>query len=241
MTARIVPAIDIIDGKCVRLEQGAFNTEHVVAEDPLEVAKRLEIEGYGRLHLVDLSGAKFGEPVHLSVLEAICASTRLQVDFSGGLRRQEDLQAAFSAGAAQVVVGSAAVKKRRACERWFEYFGVDRIILGVDVLNGLVRVSGWQESSELSLWTVVEWYVPAGLKTVMSTDIGCDGMLAGPSFPLYEELKQRYPALDLIASGGVSSARDVCDLSQLGVDEIIVGRALYTGLLAREEVREFIW
>jgi phosphoribosylformimino-5-aminoimidazole carboxamide ribotide isomerase len=241
MIARIVPAIDIIDGKCVRLEQGAFSTEHVVAEDPLEVARRFEIEGYGRLHLVDLSGAKFGEPVHLSILEAICASTSLQVDFSGGLRRKEDLKAAFSAGAAQVVVGSAAVKERTACERWFEHFGPDRVILGVDVLNGLVRVSGWQEPSELSLWTVVDWYVPAGLKTVMSTDIGCDGMLAGPSLSLYEELKQRYPELRLIASGGVSSARDVQDLSQLGVAEIVVGKALYTGVLAREEAREFIW
>lgn len=241
MITRIVPAIDLIDGKCVRLEQGAFNTQQIVAEDPLEVARRFESEGFGRLHLVDLSGAKFGGPVHLSVLEAVCNSTRLQVDFSGGLRRKEDLQAAFSAGAAQVTVGSAAVKYRTACEGWFELFSADRIILGVDVLDGLVRVSGWQESSELSLWTVVDWYVPAGLKTVMSTDIGCDGMLAGPSFQLYEEFKQRYPALGLIASGGVSSARDVRDLSLQGVAEIIVGRALYTGALTREEVREFIW
>lgn len=241
MIARIVPAIDIIDGKCVRLEQGAFNTQQIVAGDPLEVARRFESDGFGRLHLVDLSGARFGEPVHLSILEAICTSTRLQVDFSGGLRRKEDLKAAFSAGAALVVVGSAAVKERLVCGEWFEHFGPDRIILGVDVLNGLVRVSGWQESSELSLWTVVDWYVPAGLKTVMSTDIGCDGMLAGPSFALYEEFKQRYPALGLIASGGVSSTRDVRDLSQQGVSEIIVGRALYTGAIAREEVKEFIW
>lgn len=241
MTTRIVPAIDIIDGRCVRLERGAFDTERVVAEDPLELAQRFETEGYGRLHLVDLSGAKSGKPVHLSILEAICTSTRLQVDFSGGLRRTEDVIAAFSAGATQVVVGSAAVKERMVCERWFEQFGAERIILGVDVLNGLVRVNGWQESAELSLSTVVDWYVPAGLKTVMSTDIGCDGMLAGPSFPLYEGLKRRHPELRLIASGGVSSPVDIRGLSTLGVAEIIVGKALYTGALAREEVMEFIW
>jgi phosphoribosylformimino-5-aminoimidazole carboxamide ribotide isomerase len=165
----------------------------------------------------------------------------LQVDFSGGLRREEDLNAAILAGASQIVVGSAAVKERLECERWFEHFGPERIILGVDVLNGFVRVNGWQESAELSLSTVVDWYVPAGLKTLMSTDIGRDGMLAGPSFSLYAKLTQRYPELRLIASGGVSSSGDVRKLSRQGVAEVIVGKALYTGALVREEVMEFVW
>lgn len=241
MTARIVPAIDIIDGCCVRLERGAFGTEQVVGEDPLTVTKSFEEKGYRRLHLVDLSGAKQGTPVHLSILEAICASTSIQVDFSGGLRQEADVRAALEAGANKVVIGSAAVKDRPTCEHWFRCFGPERIILGLDLLNGLVRVSGWQESTELSLSTVVDWYVPLGLKTLMSTDISRDGMLQGPAFTLYEELRRQYPALHLIASGGVSSPEDVRELSRIGVSEVIVGKALYAGMIDSEGVREFVW
>jgi phosphoribosylformimino-5-aminoimidazole carboxamide ribotide isomerase len=238
---RIVPAIDLIGERCVRLERGVFGTEQTVGDDPVEVAVSFERQGFGRLHLVDLDGAKSGAPKHLHVLEQICRETSLAVDFSGGLRRAEDLDAALGAGASAVCIGSAAVKNRSECERWLGRFGGERIILGLDVLNGLVQVSGWQEATDLTLDTVVEWYLPLGLKRLMSTDISRDGMLEGPAYSLYESIRTKFPELSIVASGGVSSSRDVLELAERGAAEVIVGKALYAGLMSFEDVKELIW
>jgi phosphoribosylformimino-5-aminoimidazole carboxamide ribotide isomerase len=200
---RIVPAIDLIDGKCVRLESGAFDTSSVVAEDPVTTAKRFEEEGFGRLHLVDLTGAKSGEPRHLEVLQAISTVTSLSIDYSGGLRTDDSIRHALEAGAAKVVIGSAAVTKPDETSEWFDRFGGEVIVLALDVLDGYVRVHGWTQATTCSIDDVVQRYLPHGLQALMSTDIRRDGMLEGPAMGMYAELRMRYPALQLIASGGV--------------------------------------
>lgn len=238
---RIVPAIDLIGGKCVRLEQGDFTRSAVVGDDPLAVAREFARLGFGRLHLVDLDGARGGAPQHLEVLRAITSNTPLAVDYSGGLRTDGDIEAALGAGASQVVIGSAAVVAEDSCRRWFNRFGAERIIIGLDVYQGLVRVKGWLEQTERTIYDVVDRYGDVGLQTVMSTDISCDGMLAGPAFELYAGLRERYPAISLVASGGVRDARDVARLAQCGVSEVIVGKALYSGSLKVSEAKEFTW
>lgn len=238
---RIVPAIDLIDGKCVRLKQGVFSESEVVAADPLETARAFSDAGFSRLHLVDLSGAKAGSPQHLPVLRSICEETNLQVDFSGGLRTEGDLIQAFEAGATQVVIGSAAVKAREQFSLWLQKFGGNRIILGLDVLDDFVRISGWEEETPHTLNEVIGWYLPLGLRHVMSTDISRDGMLQGPSLDLYKRLTEKFPQLFIIASGGVANAKDIAELAGLKIPETIVGKALYSGSLVLEDVKEWVW
>lgn len=241
MPCKIVPAIDLIDGKCVRLKQGSFDAVDVVGNDPLEVARSFAAQGFSRLHLVDLSGARAGSPQHLDVVRTVASQTSLSIDYSGGLRTNTDIAAALESGAKAIVIGSAAVLSPVLVEEALRSFSPDRVIIGLDVLGGEVRIKGWEEGSELSLDSVVERYLPCGLKRLMSTSISRDGMLEGPDCELYAGLRRRYPTLSLTASGGVSQAQDVERLAQLGVDEVIVGKALYSGRLTLAEVAHYVW
>jgi len=238
---RIVPAIDLIEGRCVRLRQGSFEEKQVVGEDPLAVARAFASNGFKRLHLVDLDGARSGFPRHLPLLQKIVSETGLSVDVSGGLRTTDDVTRALESGARQVVIGSAAVERPDLGCEWISRFGPDAIIVGLDVLNGEVRIKGWQEGSALTVAQVLERFAGSGLRWLMSTDISRDGMLEGASVEMYRALRGEYPDLQIIASGGVTNADDVRALADAGVREIIVGKALYSGSLRAEEVREFVW
>lgn len=239
--AKIVPAIDLIDGRCVRLRRGDYREQEVVGDDPVEVARLFSERGFSRLHLVDLSGARQGKPQHLATVKAITEATALSVDFSGGLRTTADIEAAFDAGASQVVVGSAAVLAPDEVGTWLTRFGGERIILGLDVLDGRVRIKGWEEESNVTLGQVVALFRDRGLAKVMSTEISRDGMLQGPATLYYQDLCEAYPDLSIIASGGVTTSQDIRDLGATGVKEIVVGKALYSGSLDLSEVKEFIW
>jgi phosphoribosylformimino-5-aminoimidazole carboxamide ribotide isomerase len=238
---RIVPAIDLIDGRCVRLRKGNFDEKEVVGEDPVEVARSFAASGFTRLHVVDLDGARSGSPRHLALVQRIAAETGLSVDVSGGIRTTRDLAQALESGARQVVIGSAAVERPDLVREWIEQFGSDAVIVGLDVLNGEVRIKGWQEGSSLSVAQVLERFADSGLRWLMSTDISRDGMLEGVSVEMYRVLRREYPELRIIASGGVTNAADVRSLADAGVQEIIVGKALYAGTLQPGEVREFVW
>lgn len=238
---RIVPAIDVIDGRCVRLRQGRFDEKQVVGADPVEVARAFIRCGFKRLHLVDLDGAKTGTPRHLGVVRAIVDQTGLEVDVSGGLRTADDVSQALESGARQVVIGSAAVERPDMVREWISRFGADVIVLGLDVLDGEVRIKGWQEGSARTVPQVLEGFAGSGLKWLMSTDISRDGMLEGASVEMYRTLGREYPELRIIASGGVTSADDVRALAEAGVREIIVGKALYAETLRLDEVQEFVW
>lgn len=238
---RIVPAIDLIDGRCVRLRKGNFDEKEVVGEDPVEVARSFAASGFTRLHVVDLDGARSGSPRHLALVQRIAAETGLSVDVSGGIRTTRDLAQALESGARQVVIGSAAVERPDMVREWIEQFGSDAVVVGLDVLNAEVRIKGWQEGSSLSVAQVLERFADSGLRWLMSTDISRDGTLEGVSVEMYRVLRREYPELRIIASGGVTNAADVRSLADAGVQEIIVGKALYAGTLQPGEVREFVW
>ena len=238
---RIVPAIDLIDGRCVRLRKGNFDEKEVVGEDPVEVARSFAASRFTRLHVVDLDGARSGTPRHLALVQRIAAETGLSVDISGGIRTTRDLAQALESGARQVVIGSAAVERPDMVRQWIEQFGSDAVIVGLDVLNGDVRIKGWQEGSSRTVAQVLERFMDSGLRWLMSTDISRDGMLEGVSVEMYRGLRREYPELRIIASGGVTNAADVRSLADAGVQEIIVGKALYAGTLQPGEVREFVW
>lgn len=239
--AKIVPAIDLMDGRCVRLRKGDFGEREIVGEDPVEVARSFHERGFSRLHLVDLSGARNEKPQHLAIVRAITKEVPLCVDFSGGLRTTRDIEAAFDAGASQVVIGSAAVLTPAEVAHWLSVFGGDKVILGLDVLDGKVRIKGWEEESGLTLSQVVELFREQEIAKVMSTDISRDGMMQGPATAYYRDLCREYPDLSIIASGGVTTAQDIQDLAETGVAEIVVGKALYSGSLDLSKVREFVW
>lgn len=238
MSIEIIPAIDIIDGKCVRLSQGDYARKIVYNEDPLEVAKLFEDSGIQRLHLVDLDGAKAQHIVNHKVLERIALHTRLVIDFGGGLKSDKDLEIAFEAGAAMITGGSIAVKSPETMLGWIESFGSDRIILGADAADRKIAVTGWKEDSGLDLFAFIEQWQKKGIDKVISTDISRDGMLKGPALALYQEILQQNPDIYLIASGGVSSAKDVRDLEKLGVPAVIVGKAIYEGRISPADIRQ---
>lgn len=238
---RIVPAIDLIDGRCVRLRKGNFAEKEIVGDDPVEVARGFAASGFTRLHVVDLDGARSGAPQHLAIVRKIVAETGLKVDVSGGIRASDDLVRALASGARQVVIGSAAVERPEMVREWIARFGSDAVIVGLDVLNGEVRIKGWQEGSALTIAQVLERFVNSGLRWLMSTDIACDGMLQGASVEMYRELRREYPELRLIASGGVTNADDVRALADAGAREVIVGKALYAGTLRPEEAQAYVW
>lgn len=234
---RIIPAIDIINRKCVRLSEGDYTTQKVYNENPLEVAKAFEAHGIKHLHLVDLDGAKSGKIVNHSVLEKICNSTNLKVDFGGGLGSDEDLRIAFECGANQVTGGSIAVKKPDIFINWIKQYGSDKIILGADCRNRKIATSGWLESSELDVVDFINQYTKKGIKYVICTDISKDGMLQGTSNELYREILQKTSA-KLIASGGVSSVNDLKILEQIGCEGAIIGKAFYEGRISLAQLKE---
>lgn len=234
----IIPAIDIIDGKCVRLSKGDYNQKKIYNESPLEVAKQFESLGCRSLHLVDLDGAKSKHIVNYAVLEAIAGKTSLNVDFGGGLKSDDDLRIAFECGAGKVTGGSIAVKNNVLFESWISRYGSERIILGADAKGGMISTDGWLESSDRHVIPFIKYYVEKGITDVISTDIDCDGMLEGPSLQLYAEILAQISGIRLIASGGVSSMADVYALHETGVPAVIVGKALYEGRITPAELEQ---
>ena len=235
---RIIPAIDIIDGKCVRLSQGDYNQKTVYNENPLEVAKQFEDAGLKYLHLVDLDGAKAKKVVNWKVLESIVSNTSLQVDFGGGLRTTEDVQAVFDSGAKQITAGSIAVNDRETVLRWISEFDSEQIILGADAKNGRIATHGWLDDSGLDVIEFISDYQKEGIEYVVCTDIAKDGMLEGPSIELYKQILAANKGLKLIASGGVSSINDLKELKTIGCDAAIVGKAIYEAKFSLKELRE---
>lgn len=236
---KIIPAIDIIDGKCVRLSQGDYSKKTIYNENPLEVAKMFEAAGIKHLHLVDLDGAKQKRIVNYKVLNEICNKTNLIVDFGGGVQNDEMIKVAFENGATQVTGGSIAVKNPNLFEKWFTEFGSEKIILGADAINEKIAISGWEESSNLLIFDFVESWVKKGAKYCISTDVSKDGMLEGPSFELYKNLQLCSPTLNIIASGGISCIQDVKKLNDINIYGVIVGKAIYEGKIKLKEFEEF--
>lgn len=235
----IIPAIDLIDGKCVRLTQGDYNQKKQYNENPLEVAKAFEDAGIRRLHLVDLDGAKQKKIINHKVLERLATNTGLFIDFGGGIQSDEDIKLAFESGASQITGGSIAVKKPALFEKWFEEYGGDKIILGSDTKNGYIAVSGWQETSEISVLDLIKKYKAKGAKYSICTDVAKDGLLQGPSFDLYESILKEFPDLNLIASGGVTTLEDLKKLRENGLYGAIVGKAFYEGHLSLKDLSSF--
>ena len=232
----IIPAIDIIDGKCVRLTQGDYAQKKVYNEDPLEVAKQFADAGVTRLHLVDLDGAKAKHIVNYKVLERIATRTDLHIDFGGGLKQDEDLRIAFESGAAQITGGTVAVKNPERFLSWLQRFGAERIILGADVKNGKIAVSGWQEESQEELLPFLERYLAEGVRYVICTDVSKDGLLQGSALELYGEIRNRFPDLQLVASGGVTGMEEIERLREIGCFGAIIGKAIYEGHLSLKEL-----
>jgi phosphoribosylformimino-5-aminoimidazole carboxamide ribotide isomerase len=225
----IIPAIDLIDGKCVRLTQGDYSQKKVYNQNPLEVAKRFEAAGIRRLHLVDLDGAKAQHIVNHRVLNSIATQTSLVIDFGGGLKTDADLRIAFDNGASMITGGSIAVKAPATFIQWIAGYGPDRIILGADARDGMIAVSGWTETASLELTEFIAGYRAKGVTQVICTDIGRDGMMQGPAVELYRSLLEQFPGLYLIASGGVSCTEDIAALQEAGVPAVIIGKAIYEG------------
>lgn len=236
----IIPAIDLIEGKCVRLTQGDYATRKVYNEDPLEVAKAFEDHGITRLHVVDLDGARAGNIVNYRTLERLATRTALAIDFGGGLKSDKDLEIAFDCGAQMVTGGSIAVKDPGSFAGWLQRFGNERIILGADAKEGFVAISGWEEETPLELIPFIRDYHEKGVSKVICTDIGRDGMLEGPALGLYKDILQEVPGVYLIASGGVSGIGDIEQLEEAGVPAVIFGKALYEGRIRLEELERFV-
>ncbi len=233
----IIPAIDLIDGNVVRLKGGDYSEKTLYSSSPLEMAKRFEGAGLKRLHLVDLDGAKSDGPKNLKVLEEIAAKTALIIDYGGGIKTREHLESALSAGAAEVSLGSIAVKRRAEVIAWLKDYK-DRVILSADAKNELIAISGWRENTDISIYDFIESYMREGLSKVITTDISRDGMLTGPAVDLYKKLLQKERGIKLIASGGVSCYEDLIELSKAGLYGTIVGKAYYEGRITLEELQE---
>lgn len=243
---RIIPAIDIIDGKCVRLSKGDYDTKKIYNENPLEVAKEFEASGIQYLHLVDLDGAKSKHIVNHKVLEQIASKTKLKIDFGGGLKTNDDLRIAFDSGAHQITGGSIAVKDKTTFTNWIETYGADKIILGADALDEKVAVSGWQEESNEELIPFIQSYQHKGIQYVICTDISKDGMLEGPSFDLYKKIVDNLSStedptnLKLIASGGISTFDELPRLAEIGCEGTIIGKAIYENRISLKQLENFI-
>jgi len=236
----IIPAIDLIDGKCVRLSQGDYNKKTVYNENPLEIAKMFVDAGIRRLHLVDLDGAKAHHIVNQKVLEIIATKTNLIIDFGGGLKSDEDLRIAFESGAQMITGGSIAVRNPEIFIAWIEKFGAEKIILGADVHEEKIAVGGWLESTDIELMPFIQNYMQKGISKVICTDISKDGMLAGTSLDLYKKMLQIEPEMYLIASGGVSSIADIELLEQAKIPAVITGKAIYEGKFSLDELGRFL-
>ncbi len=226
MNIELIPAIDIINGQCVRLTKGDYNQKKVYNDNPVEVAKHFEELGFKRLHVVDLDGAKSKHIVNDGVLKEITKATNLVVDFGGGIKTKDDIEKAFEAGASMVTVGSVAVTNRQLFLDWIEIYGAERLILGADVRNGKISINGWKEDSSEELLPFLKHYVDKGVKNVLCTEISKDGTLQGPAIDLYKDIMKAYPDMHLIASGGVSSNDDITDA---GIPAVVFGKAFYEG------------
>ncbi|MDL5049471.1 1-(5-phosphoribosyl)-5-[(5-phosphoribosylamino)methylideneamino]imidazole-4-carboxamide isomerase [Oscillatoria amoena NRMC-F 0135] len=235
---RIIPAIDIIDGQCVRLSQGDYNQKKVYNIEPVLVAQQFEAQGLSYLHLVDLDGAKQGKVINWKVVEKICSSTSLQVDFGGGIKTKSEIRQLFETGVKQVNLGSIAVTEPQKVSIWIDEFGADKIILSADVRNEIIAVQGWTETSTLSIWDFIVNYQQLGIQYVTCTDISTDGMLSGPNITLYKKILTEFPSLKLIASGGVSSLEDLYNLKTIGAFGTIVGKAIYERKISLPELRK---
>jgi phosphoribosylformimino-5-aminoimidazole carboxamide ribotide isomerase len=237
---QIIPAIDLIEGKCVRLEQGDYAKKTTYFDDPLEVALQFENHGIQRLHLVDLDGAKAKKIINWRVIERIASKTKLHIDFGGGVQSNQDLEIAFNSGAKQITGGSIAIKNRPLFLHWVEVFGAERIILGADVREERIAIHGWVEKTDILIYDFLKEYQQQGLKYVICTDVAKDGLLKGPSFELYEKIKTQTPDIQLIASGGVSAMHDVEALEKAGHYGVIIGKAIYEGKISMQMLEDFI-
>ena len=235
----IIPAIDVIEGKCVRLSQGDFARKKIYHENPLDAAKEFESFGLKRLHVVDLDGAKLGKVTNLKVLETIAANTNLTIDFGGGIKTGEDIQSIFDAGAAMASVGSVAVKDAEKFFGWLEKYGGEKILLGADVKNGKLAINGWQTETDLEILPFLKSYFARGVRQVFCTDISKDGLLEGSANDLYAEILRDIPELKLIASGGVSKIEDIFELEKIGCAGVIVGKAIYEGKIKVGETMKY--
>lgn len=236
----LIPAIDIIEGKCVRLSQGDYESKKVYNENPVEVAKEFEAHGLTRLHVVDLDGAASHHIVNYRTLEQIASRTSLIIDFGGGIKTSNDLAIAFDNGAEMVTLGSITVKQPEVFEKWLNQFGAPKIILGADAKDGKIATNGWKEESSLELMPFLDNYIKKGVTRVLCTDISKDGMLEGPSVPLYREIMEAHPHLHLIASGGVSSIDDIIALDEAGIPAVVFGKALYEGRISLTDLKRFL-
>jgi 1-(5-phosphoribosyl)-5-[(5-phosphoribosylamino)methylideneamino]imidazole-4-carboxamide isomerase len=235
----LIPAIDLIDGKCVRLTQGDYDTKKIYNEDPLEVAKMFEENGIRRLHLVDLDGARQGRIINYRILERIATRTSLIIDFGGGLKQEGDLEIAFESGAQMVTGGSIAVKDPATFTSWIQKFGNEKIILGADAKDKKIAISGWEETTDKELVSFIREYYDKGITKTICTEISRDGMLQGPAIELYKEIKEALPFLYLIASGGVSSIQDIEKLEEAGIQAVIFGKAIYEGRIRLKDLLRF--
>jgi phosphoribosylformimino-5-aminoimidazole carboxamide ribotide isomerase len=236
---QIIPAIDIIDGKCVRLTQGDYGQKTIYNENPLEVAKEFEAAGLNRLHLVDLDGAKAGAVKNWKVLETIAANTSLVIDFGGGIKKEEDVKIVFSSGAALATIGSLAVKNEMLFIEWLQKFGAHKFLLGADVKEEKIAVGGWLETTDLDIYDFIGKYFAEGIQQLFCTDVSKDGKLEGPSIELYTKIITQFPQLHFIASGGVSSVADLEELEKIGCAGAIVGKAIYENRITLNELKKF--
>jgi len=237
---RIIPAIDIIGGKCVRLEQGNYSSEKIYSNNPLDLAKQFEDHGIEYLHLVDLDGAKSNQIVNWKVLYQVACNTQLKIDFGGGLKSDQDLKIAFENGASQITAGSIAVKNKQQVLSWIQNYGSKKIILGADVKSENIAINGWKEETDLNIFDFILDYKKAGIETVICTDISKDGMLKGPSIDLYKKILNKNPDVKLIASGGVSSMADLELLLALNIDGAIIGKAIYENKISLKEIQNYV-
>lgn len=236
----LIPAIDIIEGKCVRLTKGEYSSQKTYSENPLEIAKQLEDIGVKRLHMVDLDGAKSKHIVNHKVLETIANSTSLKIDFGGGIKSDADIHTAFDSGASLVTIGSVASTSPEMFMSWIDKYGTDKIILGADVRNGMISINGWKEDSQYSLFDFLDKYIEAGIINILCTEISRDGMLEGPATDLYKEIMQRYPNINLIASGGISCMKDIEVLNDNGIPSVVFGKAMYEERISMADIRNWL-
>ena len=236
----LIPAIDIMEGRCVRLSQGRYDRQRVYPGEPLEVARKFESLGVRRLHLVDLDGARAGKVVNLGVLESIAKGTSLRIDFGGGVNSDREIRRVFDAGAEMVTAGSIAVKDPGLVRDWLHIHGGGRLVLGADEKNGYIAIRGWQEQTPLELFDFIASWKGSGIRKVICTSISADGMLGGPNLGLYTELTGSFPELQIIASGGVSGIGDVYDLEKTGVHGVIFGKAFYEGKITEKEISDYL-
>ncbi|PZD76668.1 1-(5-phosphoribosyl)-5-[(5-phosphoribosylamino)methylideneamino]imidazole-4-carboxamide isomerase [Mesonia sp. K7] len=237
---RIIPAIDIIEGKCVRLTQGDYSTKKIYHENPLEVAKEFEAHGIQHIHLVDLDGAKSNHVVNYKILEEISTKTYLKIDFGGGVKTDQAIQIAFDCGANQVTGGSIAVKNPEIFKKWLQRYGNEKIILGADVKKENIAISGWIEDSAIEILPFIRDYVKEGVTYIICTDIGKDGMLQGPSFKLYQKIIETIPNIKLIASGGISAIEELPKLAKVGCEGVIIGKAIYENKITLKQLENYI-